>query len=129
MTQDQIGQNEIISYEKGSKPYGLTYGTWSVKWWQWALSTPVSISPIADYNGRAWNINQPPSNVWFLAGKFGNTDKNFPNRVTKLPAGRSIRFPVLNCEANPLEYPELKTYDQLIKRVTDDVNTVIKRTC
>ncbi len=24
-----------------SKPYGMTYGEWSAKWWQWAYSIPL----------------------------------------------------------------------------------------
>lgn len=28
-------------YPPGSKPYDLTHGQWSEKWWQWALSIPT----------------------------------------------------------------------------------------
>ena len=31
-----------------SKPYGLTYGEWTAKWWQWALSIPKDINPAGD---------------------------------------------------------------------------------
>ena len=41
-------RKQIRTYEEHSEPYGLTYGAWTVKWWQWALSTPTSINPVID---------------------------------------------------------------------------------
>ena len=35
-----------------SKPYGLTYGEWSAKWWQWAISIPTAESPMLDGTGE-----------------------------------------------------------------------------
>ena len=46
-----------------------------------------------------------------------------------MPAGRSLLLPVLNCEANSLEYPELKTHGDLIEHVTRDLNSVVKKVC
>lgn len=116
-------------YDKESKPYGRSYGFWTTQWWIWALSTPKNINPVIDEEGKNWNINQPSSNIWFLAGKFGGGDKVYPHRKVSMPHGRSMLFPVLNCEANPLEYPELKTHDDLINHVIHDVNTVVKKDC
>ena len=28
-----------------SKPFGLTYGEWAARWWQWALSIPLFGQP------------------------------------------------------------------------------------
>jgi len=128
MTQTYNDDN-IITYQKDSSPYGITYGSWTVKWWQWALSTPASTGAIADETGKRWNMNQPSTNVCFLAGNFGNPNKKFPERVITLPSRRSILLPIINCEANPLEYPELKTNEDLFNKVQSDVDSVIKHDC
>lgn len=129
MIQSRLDEIGIEIYDQNSKPYGLTYGAWTVKWWQWALLTPLSVSPISDTVGQRWKINQPPSDVWFLAGKFGSSDRKFPKRVVTMPVGRSVLFPILNCEANPLEYPELETKEQLVGHVAGDVDTVVMKSC
>jgi hypothetical protein len=118
---------QVQLFRETDKPYGITFGAWTVKWWQWALSIPKSISPLIDQSGHNWNIAQPISDVWFLAGIVGGTTNDFPHRNIKIEFGRSMLFPVLNCEANALEYPELKTHDDLLKHVVNDVNTIVKK--
>jgi hypothetical protein len=120
---------EISFFTQDSKPYGETYGHWTVKWWQWFLSTPKSINPIVDGTGEYAYVNQPSKDVWFLAGKLADEDRNLPNRFCRIPTGRSILFPVINCEANPLEYPELRTDQDLIERVKRDEDTIINKEC
>ena len=88
-------EGEISIFPEDSVPYDVTYGQWTVKWWHWALSTPKSISPIVDQSGEYASVNQPTEDVWFLAGKFGNEDRNLPNRFCRIPAERSILFPVI----------------------------------
>jgi len=110
------------------KPYGITYGKWTVKWWQWIYSTPRSISPLFDPDGKHWKKNQPLSDVWFLVGSLADIPKPLPHRKIKMKFGRSILFPVLNCEANLCEYPEF-THDELVKHVTVDVNSVLQKDC
>jgi hypothetical protein len=112
-----------------SRPYGLTYGQWTVEWWRWFLSTPKSMNPVVDESGKFASVNQPIKHVWFLAGKVGSEHKSIPKRFCKIPASRSILFPVINCEVNPLEYPELTTERDLIERVTADENTIILKEC
>ena len=36
---------------------------------------------------------------------------------------------MINCEVNPLEYPELKTHQDLIERVKRDEDSIIKKEC
>lgn len=67
--------------------------------------------------------------MWFLAGKFGDEKKIYPQRQVTIPKTKSILFPILNCEANSLEYPNLKSSDDLIKHVLHDVDTVVKKQC
>jgi hypothetical protein len=121
--------DEIQFYTAESCPYGLTYGQWTVKWWRWFLSTPKSMNPVIDESGKFAFVNQPPEHVWFLAGKVGDEHKSIPKRFCKIPASRSILLPVINCEVNPLEHPELSTDHDLIERVNADENTIILKEC
>jgi hypothetical protein len=121
--------SQISWYTSESYPYGLSYGGWTVKWWQWLLSTPKSCNPLMDQSGENADINQPAKHVWFLAGKLGSEDKNLPLRNCNIPVGRSILFPVINCEANLIEFPELKTKEALIDHVVNDENTIVEKTC
>ena len=118
-----------IFYSYDSKIYNKTYGEWTVDWWNWALSTPGSVNPVLDETGRYSRINQPLDDVWYLAGKFGNEKRHYPEREVTIPKSKSILFPILNCEANSLEYPNLKTHESLINHVLHDVDTVIKKEC
>lgn len=129
MVTDKNSHSYISWFASDSSPYGLSYGEWTVKWWQWLLSTPRSYSPLIDQSGEHAAINQPTEHVWFLAGKLGSEDKNLPFRSCSIPVGRSILFPVVNCEANPIEYPELKTKEALIDHVVKDENTIVEKTC
>jgi hypothetical protein len=119
--------DQIQLFTEMDKPYGLTYGEWTVIWWQWVLSVPTSINPLTDQTGQHWNTAQPSSDVYFLVGNIGAIHKSFPHRNIKIESGRSILLPVLNCEANSLEYPDLKTHDDLLRHVVDDVNTIVKK--
>ena len=53
----------------------------------------------------------------------------FPIDFLTISTGTSILFPVINCEVNPLEYPELKTHQDLIERVKRDEDSIIKKEC
>jgi hypothetical protein len=126
---DEKIADEIEYFTIESRPYGLTYGQWTVAWWKWFLSTPKAVNPILDESGKFASINQPPKDVWFLAGKLGNREKNVPDRFCIIPSGRSILFPVINCEANFLEYPKLTTEQDLINYVNRDENTITYKEC
>jgi hypothetical protein len=114
-------------FTKIDMPYGKTYGAWTVKWWQWALSSSKESSAVNDPTGHNSNINQPSTDVLFLAGNIAYINKNYPHRNISIEYGRSILIPVLNCEANSLEYPKLKEHDDLIRHVEHDVSTVVKK--
>ena len=115
-------------HEVDSKPYGLSYGMWTVEWWRWAMSIPRLQNPLLDPSGMYAGINQP-DRVWFLAGKFGSEDFDFPRRKCIIPLGRSILIPVINCEANSVEYPQLKTDQDLLCHVSKDLDSIVKREC
>jgi hypothetical protein len=118
-----------LFYTSASRPYGLTYGQWTVEWWRWFLSTPAFMNPVLDWSGKLASVNQPRENVWFLAGKVGNENKNIPKRYCSIPSSHSILFPIINCEANFLESPEMTTERDLIEHVSADENTIVLKEC
>jgi hypothetical protein len=90
-------------YPPNSQPFGLSYGEWSAKWWQWVYSIPLEKNP--QYQG----IVQPPSvpvavtvdcslgqsgPVWFLGASFGG----LASRECKdpVPPDVSLFFPMTN---------------------------------
>lgn len=127
---------DIQFFDIFDKPYNFTYGAWTTKWWNWILSIPKEVNPLSDETGEHWNINQPMSDVYYLAGNFAKEfkteKKTFPCRIIKqMQSGRSILFPVLNCVASFLEYSappkNLRTHDDLLRHVDTDVNSVVKK--
>jgi hypothetical protein len=70
--------------------YGNTYGEWSARWWQWAMSVPASKNPIIDTTGVNCAEAQTGP-VWFLAGTFGGS----ATRKCTVPRGKALLFPVL----------------------------------
>lgn len=64
----------------------------AAKWWQWALETPASQSPLTDQTGQFGALNQPSGTLWFLAGNEGGTTVR---RVT-IPASKALFFPIAN---------------------------------
>jgi hypothetical protein len=60
-------------------------------WWQWALSIPAAINPVADATGEFAAVGQSGP-VWYLAGNFGGTTV----RTVTVPANKALFFPILN---------------------------------
>jgi hypothetical protein len=84
--------NPVI-FPPDSQPYGLNYGEWTAKWWQWAHSIPTERNPQLDDTGedcaQAQNQTGP---IWFLAGTSGGS----VDRTCTIPAGKAILFPIVN---------------------------------
>lgn len=120
--------NSIDFFTEHSRPFGKTYGRWTVDWWRWAFSNPRATNPLVDETGKYAYLNQPRS-VWFLAGKIADERRDIPYRKITVPARTSLLFPVINCEANTLEYPHLETEQDLMEHVKNDENTIIKKEC
>jgi hypothetical protein len=93
-----------------SKPYGLTYGEWTAKWWQWALSIPANDNPTVDKSGEKCSVGQNNSSVWFLAGTGGGEAV----RSCTIPSGKAILIPIINVECDSLDL-NLKTESDLRK--------------
>lgn len=75
----------------GSNPHGHSYGEWTARWWQWALSIPADRNPLTDTTGEFCGEGQSGP-VWFYAGTFGNSAE----RTCTVPAGKAIFLPVYN---------------------------------
>jgi hypothetical protein len=103
-----------------SSPYDLTYGQWSAKWWQWALSIPNDVNPINDHNGTYCTSNQNDKSVWFLAGSGGGK----VTRDCSMPSGKAIFFPIMDVECSYPENPTAKTESELRQCAHADQDTV-----
>ncbi len=89
-----------------SHAYGMSYGEWSAKWWQWAFSLPVDNHPLFD---TADCSTGQTGHVWFLGGTFtavpgpGGTLIGSATRTCTVPAGTALFFPILNAECSTAE--------------------------
>lgn len=79
------------------RPYGLTYGEWSAKWWQWLLSIPRSASPAIDTTGEKTKSSQCDQNVFFLCQTVESLrGRKAQDRTISMKAGKSIFIPIIN---------------------------------
>lgn len=85
----------ISIYPIESKPFGLTYSEWTVKWWQWLLSIPKSQNPAFDDTGAFAKMQQDDPNIFFLCQTIEPRGK-VPLRTVDLPANKSIFMPIIN---------------------------------
>ena len=106
--QNQTSKEAIAVFEANSTPFGLTYGEWTAKWWQWAYSIPKDIHPAYDDSGKYCTVNQNGP-VWFFPGTYGKP----VIRECTIPSGKAILFPILNSECSVAEFPNLKTIQEL----------------
>jgi hypothetical protein len=104
----EVATNNPGIFAVDSKAYGLTYGQWTAKWWQWAYSIPKDVNPIVDTSGKNCMEGQAGS-VWLLAGTTGGPAE----RTCTIPAGKAILFPIINAECSYAEYPALTSDPQL----------------
>lgn len=107
------------------KPYGSTFGRWTVKWWQWLLSIPKDDNPAMDNSGVHGFESQGDENVWFLAGTFV-TNSKLARRKVAIPSGRAILFPTICYECNFLEDPIFRNEHELKAHVTKDIDDIVE---
>jgi hypothetical protein len=85
-----------------AKMYGMTYGEWSARWWQWAYSLSVDENPFFDVAGDCSNgANGQSGPVWFLTGVINESGTAVRNCT--VPSGKALFFPILNAECSALE--------------------------
>lgn len=124
----QPKKSTIEYYTPNNSPYGITYGGWTIRWWKWCFSIPRGRNPTIDPTGGLCAEGQAGP-VWFLAGTWVSEERNYPHRQCCIPKGLSILFPIINCEENPIEYPNLKSKDDMRKSLSRDMATVSKYEC
>jgi hypothetical protein len=94
-------------YSKDSVPYGVPYGEWMAKWWNWTLSIPKGEHPRDDYTPEKCSANQDGP-VWFLADQLGGREE----RTCTIPEGKAILIPLLTGEC-AYDAPEVKNDNDL----------------
>jgi hypothetical protein len=107
-------------YPPDSKPYGLTYGEWTAKWWQWAYSMPEALNPMNDDTGRNCANNQTGP-VWLLAGTGGGA----VTRQCTIPSDKGILIPIINVACDSATDPASDTEAELRACTKADQDTVI----
>jgi hypothetical protein len=103
-----------------SEPYGMTYGEWTAKWWQWVFSMPEAANPTIDDTGRNCANNQIGP-VWFLAGTGGGA----VTRECTIPSDKGILIPIINVACDSATDPSLDTEAELRACAKADQDTVI----
>jgi len=88
----QAAYADSVTYNPHSNVKGLTYGEWSAKWWQWAISLPKHGNPISDPTGKHCADGQSGP-VWYLAGTFGSKPIT---RECTVPHDKVLMLPVVN---------------------------------
>jgi hypothetical protein len=108
-------------YSKDSKPFGLTFGEWSVRWWQWLLLIPKDRNPAMDPTGQNASIGQLDPNVFFLCQTVEGVTQQ-PARRIIIPRGRSIFMPILNWISN--FYKHGSSEQELIEIARTRINAI-----
>ena len=116
--------NKIEFFTPRDTPYGLTYGQWTVKWWQWALSIPKKNNPLLDDIGCFADVGQNGP-VWFIAGTLG--ENKLPRRACTIPSSKAVLFPVINYETDVIQDPELVDEIDLVEHVSQDMDDIITK--
>ncbi len=107
-----------------SKPYGLSYAGWSIKFWQWYYNIPMNPPPHPgdDPTGAACNKSQAGP-VWFLVGSAGSKQV----RNCDVPYGKALLLTPIDMECSFAESPTLKKEEELktcAKEDQDNVNSL-----
>jgi hypothetical protein len=98
--------SDVVIVPPDARPFGMSYGEWSVRWWQWLIMLPLD--PVStstpDHTPFDWPNTKDCSTaqvgpVWFLVGLGPD-----PATVTcDIPAGKALFFPIVNVECSSLE--------------------------
>jgi hypothetical protein len=116
---DNNAKQGIKLCSRRSKPYGLTFPEWIVKWWRWIFSIPFEKNPAIDVNGVNCSFNQHGP-VWFLAGALA--DAKLIRNCT-IPSPKAILFPVINSEISTAELPGATDFE-LLEAANSDIDKV-----
>jgi hypothetical protein len=99
-------------YPVDSKPCGLTYSEWSIKWWRWLSGIPESNNPSLDSKGRPSILKQNASPVYFLCQTLEST-LPYPRRRVEVPPKYNVFMPIINW----ISFSEEATQDPELMKV------------
>ncbi len=100
----------------------MTLGQWTVRWWQWLLSSSKDTNPAVDDDGFYASVKQDGP-VWFLAGTLG--ENRYPRRQCNVPRDKYLLFPVINYEINAFEKSGLYSDEDLVSDAIQDQNDIV----
>lgn len=110
-------------YPPDEPVFGMTYGEWVAKWWQWEFSLPTSVNPWFDDTGANAGIGQSGP-VYFLTGIL--TGSPVVERTISIPKGRALFFPILNTFCDNVDTDPPMTLEQLRECAAYTINGVSK---
>ena len=104
-----------------SKPYGMSYSDWSIKFWQWLFKTPITPPPHpGDDSTGAGCTKSQEGPVWYMAGSSGSEQ----TRNCIVPHGKALLLTPINVECSFAENPTLKTEAELRSCAKSDQDKV-----
>jgi len=116
---DESKGAKLEIYETNSRPYGLTFGDWTAKWWKWILSIPQNCNPI-NAGSPEYCFQRSEFPVCFLAGiGIGSTE-----RTCTLSAKKSILMPILNYGATLADEPNVQSEQELASLAEKEMDII-----
>lgn len=96
-------------FPKDSTPFGVSYGDWIARWWQWNFGIPPAEHPRDHFTPQRCTIDQNGS-VWYLPDILSGKEE----RTCTIPHGKAILVPLLTgiCDDDNTD-PNLKTDEGL----------------
>jgi len=112
---------QINIFPIDSKPFGLTYDKWTVKWWEWICSIPKDNNPLFDWSGDNVNVNQNDQRVLFLCQTYEGVE-SMPFRKNIITKGRSIFLPIINWIS--IMHEDGETDEELLKIAKNKMDVI-----
>jgi hypothetical protein len=113
-----------LFYSLDEKPFGKSWTEWTIDWWKWLLSIPLSENPANDGIGK--NAGQKQNGaVWYLAGTKESTVGKV-HRTCTVPSDKAIFFPILCCHSSFAVKRHLKDEADLLSHATCVTDRMIR---
>jgi hypothetical protein len=99
-----------------SKPFGMSYEDWTIKFWQWLVSIPADRNPVTDRTGLHCGeaqVGQPLFNLAF-------SDMGGAERTCTLPTGQHLLIPLNVVFVSFAEFPGARTDEDLDRLAEED---------
>ena len=114
---------EQILFSRSEIPYGISWESWTIMWWEWLLSIPKIESPAMDFAQKKHSPHTNDDRVVFFAGNLGGIS----NRSYIVPRReKPFSFPIINFTTSFLEESTLITENDLHRRAGSDINDITK---